>query len=123
MRQEQPLRSRETMAFRISRFGYASGLPPGLASGTRWLIKAHAWSLRSVGYDGRVCMTQSYPTTVSKRNFLDTLLDGRRPLALIRPPQAPCPRVRSYGQEPRLHDVNPAGPSATAPDPPTADRS
>lgn len=61
------------MAFSISRLGYVSGRPPGLASGTRWLIKAHSCSLRSVGSGGRVGITRSYPTLVSKRNFLDTL--------------------------------------------------
>jgi len=61
------------MAFRISRVGYVSGRPPGLASGTRWLINAHSWSLRSVGSGCRVCITRSYPTLVSKRNILDTL--------------------------------------------------
>jgi hypothetical protein len=42
------------MAFRISRFGYASGRPPGLASGTKCLINSHSLSLRSVGYGCRV---------------------------------------------------------------------
>ena len=46
---------------KISRFGYFSGRPPGLAAGTKWLIKAHSLSLRSVEYGLRGSMPQSYP--------------------------------------------------------------
>jgi hypothetical protein len=44
------------MASRISRLGYFSGRPPGLAAGTQGAINAHSLSVRPVGYGFRGAM-------------------------------------------------------------------
>ena len=55
-RHAQPPRRRYKMPFRISRLGYFSGRPPGVAVGPEGAINAYSLSVRAVGYGVRGAM-------------------------------------------------------------------
>lgn len=54
-------RQRSKIALRSSRLGSGSGRPPGLAAGTRWVLKSHACALRPGGGGCRGAMPRGEP--------------------------------------------------------------
>jgi hypothetical protein len=77
-RHAPPVRKLYKIALTISRLGYASSLPPGLAAGMSGARICHALSRRSVGEGCRDFILRCYRSWRPSSHFFDTLSDPER---------------------------------------------